>query len=158
LHRIGDRLAEFAEILSQAASPVLICGAAIAPGNGSNEAVASVGGARRTGVGRAGFRTHAVSLEPLALLWRIAFRHPPRLKGHNVALVIGATVFRYYPYVPGPYLPAGLAHRTFPTTQRRRAGAGRRKSHRGRSPDSCRPHGSDSGLQCLLRSMGFDPQ
>jgi benzoylformate decarboxylase len=31
-----------------------------------------------------------------------------KLKGHDVALVIGAPVFRYYPYVPGPYLPAGL--------------------------------------------------
>ena len=31
-----------------------------------------------------------------------------KLKGHDVALVIGAPVFRCYPYVPGPYLPAGL--------------------------------------------------
>jgi hypothetical protein len=31
-----------------------------------------------------------------------------KLKGHDVALVIGAPVFRWYPYVPGPYLPAGL--------------------------------------------------
>src|SRR5208282_4674283 len=31
-----------------------------------------------------------------------------KLKGHDVALIAGAPVFRYYPYVPGPYLPAGL--------------------------------------------------
>jgi benzoylformate decarboxylase len=31
-----------------------------------------------------------------------------KLEGHDVALVIGAPVFRYYPYVPGPYLPKGL--------------------------------------------------
>jgi benzoylformate decarboxylase len=31
-----------------------------------------------------------------------------KLEGHDVALVIGAPVFRYYPYVPGPYLPQGL--------------------------------------------------
>jgi benzoylformate decarboxylase len=31
-----------------------------------------------------------------------------KLEGHDVALVVGAPVFRYYPYVPGPYLPAGL--------------------------------------------------
>src|ERR1700689_2633798 len=31
-----------------------------------------------------------------------------KLDGHDVALVVGAPVFRYYPYVPGPYLPAGL--------------------------------------------------
>ena len=27
--------------------------------------------------------------------------------GHDLAIVIGAEVFRYYPYVPGGYLPAG---------------------------------------------------
>jgi benzoylformate decarboxylase len=30
-----------------------------------------------------------------------------RLAGHDLAVVIGAEVFRYYPYVPGSYLPAG---------------------------------------------------
>jgi benzoylformate decarboxylase len=30
-----------------------------------------------------------------------------RLAGHDLAVVIGAEVFRYYPYVPGDYLPAG---------------------------------------------------
>ena len=31
-----------------------------------------------------------------------------KLAGHDVALVLGAPVFRYYPYVAGPYLPPGL--------------------------------------------------
>ena len=30
-----------------------------------------------------------------------------RLAGHDLAVVIGAEVFRYYPYVPGDFLPAG---------------------------------------------------
>jgi benzoylformate decarboxylase len=30
-----------------------------------------------------------------------------RLAGHDLAVVIGAEVFRYYPYVPGDLLPAG---------------------------------------------------
>ncbi|MGX1669469.1 hypothetical protein [Streptomyces sp. NPDC055400] len=30
-----------------------------------------------------------------------------RLTGHDLVIVIGAEVFRYYPYVPGDYLPAG---------------------------------------------------
>jgi len=30
-----------------------------------------------------------------------------KLKDHDVVLVIGAPVFRYYPFVPGEYLPAG---------------------------------------------------
>lgn len=31
-----------------------------------------------------------------------------KLKGHDVVLVVGAPVFRYYPYVPGKYLPDGM--------------------------------------------------
>src|SRR6202030_3744718 len=30
-----------------------------------------------------------------------------RLAGHDLPVVIGAEVFRYYPYVPGDLLPAG---------------------------------------------------
>ncbi len=30
-----------------------------------------------------------------------------KLKGHDLIIVIGAPVFRYYPWVPGDYLPAG---------------------------------------------------
>jgi benzoylformate decarboxylase len=30
-----------------------------------------------------------------------------QLRGHDLVLVIGAPVFRYYPYVPGEYLPEG---------------------------------------------------
>ena len=30
-----------------------------------------------------------------------------RLSGHDLIIVIGAPVFRYYPYVPGDYVPAG---------------------------------------------------
>ncbi|MFI8849178.1 benzoylformate decarboxylase [Streptomyces sp. NPDC053499] len=29
------------------------------------------------------------------------------LDGHDLVVVVGAQVFRYYPYVPGPYLPGG---------------------------------------------------
>jgi benzoylformate decarboxylase len=30
-----------------------------------------------------------------------------RLAGHDLVVVIGAPVFRYYPFIPGPYLPDG---------------------------------------------------
>ncbi|WP_329045907.1 benzoylformate decarboxylase [Amycolatopsis sp. NBC_01488] len=30
-----------------------------------------------------------------------------RLAGHDLVVVVGGPVFRYYPYVPGPYLPEG---------------------------------------------------
>jgi benzoylformate decarboxylase len=32
-----------------------------------------------------------------------------KLTGHDLVLVIGAPVFRYYPQVPGPYLPEGAS-------------------------------------------------
>ena len=32
-----------------------------------------------------------------------------KLTGHDLIFVVGAPVFRYYPYVPGEYLPAGVS-------------------------------------------------
>jgi len=106
-----SRLAEFAKILVGAKSPVLIYGAAIARGRGWDQAVAF---AEALGAPvwaapaseRAPFpENHPLysgglpfAIEPLS----------KKLEGHDVALVIGAPVFRYYPYVPGPYLPGGL--------------------------------------------------
>src|ERR1700686_1239379 len=85
-----ERLAEFAKILSQASSPVFICGAAIARGSGWNEAVAL---AEALGAPvwaapsseRASFPEH----HPL-YCGGLAFDTGPlsdRLKGHDVALV-----------------------------------------------------------------------
>jgi benzoylformate decarboxylase len=106
-----ERLAEFAQILSQASSPVLIYGAAIARGNGWGEAVAF---AEALGApvwaAPASERTPFPEDHPL-YCGGLPFATGPlseKLEGHDVALVIGAPVFRYYPYVPGPYLPAGL--------------------------------------------------
>jgi benzoylformate decarboxylase len=106
-----DRLAEFAETLSQASSPVLIYGAAIARGNGWKEAVAfaEVLGAP-VWAAPASERAPFPENHPL-YCGGLPFATGPlgeKLKGHDVALVIGAPVFRYYPYVPGRYLPAGL--------------------------------------------------
>jgi thiamine pyrophosphate-dependent acetolactate synthase large subunit-like protein len=81
-------------------------------------------------------------------LRRIALRTRPKLKGHDVALVIGAPVFRYYPYVPGPYLPAGLRlpHISDDPAETARAPVG----------DSLI---GDAVLTLVgLRSMRFDPQ
>lgn len=48
------------------------------------------------------------------------------LAGHDLLLVIGAPVFRYYPLVPGPYLPEGasLIHITNDPDEAARAPAG----------------------------------
>jgi benzoylformate decarboxylase len=105
------RLAEFAKTLSAASSPVLIYGAAIARGDGWNEAVAF---AEALGApvwaAPASERAPFPENHPL-YCGGLPFAIGPlskKLEGHDVALVIGAPVFRYYPYVPGTYLPNGL--------------------------------------------------
>src|SRR5580700_2174434 len=105
------RLAEFAKLLSEAKSPVLICGPAIARGNGWDQAVAF---AETLGApvwaAPASERTPFPENHPL-YSGGLPFAMGPlskKLEGHDVALVIGAAVFRYYPYVPGPYVPQGL--------------------------------------------------
>jgi benzoylformate decarboxylase len=105
------RLDEFAKILSDAKSPVLIYGAAIARGSGWDQAVAfaeALGAPvwAAPGSERAPFPEN----HPL-YSGGLPFAMAPlskKLEGHDVALVVGAPVFRYYPYVPGPYVPDGL--------------------------------------------------
>lgn len=48
------------------------------------------------------------------------------LKGHDLVVVLGGPVFRYYPYVPGPYLPEGtsLIHLTSDPDEAARAPVG----------------------------------
>jgi benzoylformate decarboxylase len=106
-----SRLAEFASILSAAQSPVLIYGSAIARGSGWEQAVAF---AEALGApvwaAPASERTPFPENHPL-YSGGLPFAMGPlskKLEGHDVALVIGAQVFRYYPYVPGPYVPPGL--------------------------------------------------
>ncbi|SHG66302.1 benzoylformate decarboxylase [Kaistia soli DSM 19436] len=113
-HRVApdlERLKSFAEILSAASSPALIFGAAIDRGNGWTEAVALA-----EKLGAAVFAAPASERTPFPedhplYVGGLPFAIGPlseRLKGHDVAIVIGAPVFRYYPYVAGDYLPAGL--------------------------------------------------
>ena len=106
-----ERLAEFAKTLSHASSPVLICGAAIARDNGWSEAVAFA-----EALGAPVWAAPASERPPFPenhplYCGGLPFAIGPlseKLSGHDVALVIGAPVFRYYPYVPGRYLPPGL--------------------------------------------------
>jgi benzoylformate decarboxylase len=105
------RLREFAEIIRSASAPVLIYGAAIARGNGWNEAVA-LAEALNAPVWAAPASERAPFPEDHPLYaGGLPFATGPlsdKLDGHDVALVVGAPVFRYYPYVAGPYLPSGL--------------------------------------------------
>jgi benzoylformate decarboxylase len=106
-----SRLAEFAKILMDAKSPVLIYGSAIARGKGWEHAVAFA-----EGLGAPVWAAPACERAPFPenhALYSggLPFAIAPlgkKLEGHDVALVVGAPVFRYYPYVPGPYHPAGL--------------------------------------------------
>jgi benzoylformate decarboxylase len=104
-------LSEFATAMRQASAPVLIYGAAVARGNGWGEAVA-LAEALAAPVWAAPSSERAPFPEDHPLYCGgLPFAIGPLselLEGHDVALVVGAPVFRYYPYVPGPYLPAGL--------------------------------------------------
>lgn len=106
-----DRIAEFADALSGAQNPVLIYGAAIARGRGWDQAVAL---AEKLGApvwaAPASERPPFPEHHPL-YAGGLPFAIGPlsdRLAGHDLGIVVGAPVFRYYPYVAGRYLPEGL--------------------------------------------------
>ena len=90
---------------------MLIYGAAIARGNGWQQAVA-LAEALNAPVWAAPSSERAPFPEDHPLyVGGLPFAMGPlsdKLQGHDVAVVIGAPVFRYYPYVAGPYLPPGL--------------------------------------------------
>ena len=105
------RLAKFAKALLEASSPVLIYGTGIARGNGWSEAIALA-----EALGAPVWFAPATERVPFPenhplYCGGLPFAMGPlskKLEGHDVALLIGAPVFRYYPYVAGPYLPKGL--------------------------------------------------
>ncbi|MFO1079544.1 MAG: benzoylformate decarboxylase [Reyranellaceae bacterium] len=106
-----ERLAEFARRLAASARPVLVYGSDIARSQ-AWEAGIALAERLQAPVWTAPFaertpfpethRLHAGAL-PAAIGPLAA-----KLAGHDLALVIGAPVFRYYPYVAGRYLPDGL--------------------------------------------------
>lgn len=112
--RVGpdpDRLAEFARRIEASVRPVLVYGSDIARSQGWQAGIAL---AERLGapVWTAPFaertpfpethRLHAgtlpAAIEPVE----------QRLAGHDLVVVVGAPVFRYYPFVAGRYLPPGV--------------------------------------------------
>jgi benzoylformate decarboxylase len=103
-------LAPAIDALSRARSPVLVLGGAVDQSDGWQDAVRLAERLRckvwaAPGEGRPGFpETHPLyqgvlvgAIGPLS----------KQLEGHDVIVVIGAPVFRYYPYVPGNYIPTG---------------------------------------------------
>jgi benzoylformate decarboxylase len=104
------RLDEFADALRRASSPVVIYGGAVARADGWSEAAALAEALNApVWAAPASERTPFPEDHPL-YRGELPFAMGPlseKLEGHDLALVVGAPVFRYYPYVPGPYVPSG---------------------------------------------------
>ncbi|RKR90396.1 benzoylformate decarboxylase [Micromonospora pisi] len=124
-----QRLAQFAELLAESGNPVLVFGGGVDRSGGWPAAVAL---AERTRAPvwsapapeRAGFPENHPQFQGV-----LPFAIGPlgeRLRGHDTVLVIGAPVFRYYPHVPGDYLPPGaqLLHITDDPSEAARAPVG----------------------------------
>lgn len=107
-------IAQLAETLHAARDPVLVAGPDIDASGGWDAAVAlaekqrlPVWAAPATGGSRLGFpegHPNFVGILPPAI-GAIA----ETLKGHDLVLVAGSSVFPYYPYLPGPLLPDGAS-------------------------------------------------
>ena len=107
-----DRIRDFAARIDASRNPVLVYGSDIARSQAWTAGIAlaetlgapvwTVPFAERTPFPE----THPLFMGALApAIGPLA----QQLAGHDLVLVVGAPVFRYYPYVPGPYLPAGAS-------------------------------------------------
>ena len=112
--RIGpdpERIAAFADALSSAKNPVLIYGSGIARGQGWDTGIKLAEKMNvKVWAAPASERTPFPETHPL-YAGSLPFAIAPlskKLEGHDLAIVIGAPVFRYYPYVAGTYIPDGL--------------------------------------------------
>jgi benzoylformate decarboxylase len=107
-----QRLQEFADRISASSRPALVFGPEVDRGGGWDSAVALAEKLRAAVYGAPlGERTsfpedHPLFCGPLGLSIK---EIGDRMAGHDLVVVIGAEVFRYYPYVPGDYLPAGTS-------------------------------------------------
>jgi benzoylformate decarboxylase len=103
------RIDAFATCINQSSNPVLVYGGDISRSNAWNE-----------GIAFAELLQAPVWLGPFSERVSFPENHPlfagalpaaigplsQTLQGHDLIIVIGAPVFRYYPWVPGDYLPA----------------------------------------------------
>src|SRR6478672_10969461 len=102
------RLRLFADRISASGRPALVFGPEVDRCGGWDAAIALAEKLRATVYGaplldRASFpEDHPLFCGPLGMSVKTV---SDRLADHDLAVVIGAEVFRYYPYVPGEYLP-----------------------------------------------------
>lgn len=122
-------LAALAERLAAAENPALVCGAEVDADGVWQDAVA-LAERLQTPVWSAPIEGRVTFPQNH---WLFRGHLPPAigplakaLDGHDLVVVLGAPVFRYYPYVPGEYLPAGtaLAHITSDPGEAARAPVG----------------------------------
>jgi len=124
------RLQDFARQISQARSPVLVLGAGL-DRSGGWDAARRLAEKLNVPVWVPPESERAVFSEDHPLFQGfLPFAIAPlskRLEGHDLVVVVGAPVFRYYPYVPGDYLPSGarLLHITDDPAEAARAPRGR---------------------------------
>lgn len=104
-------IAAFADALSSARNPALIYGSGIARGEGWDTGIKLAEKLNvKVWAAPASERTPFPETHPL-YAGGLPFAIAPlskKLEGHDLAIVIGAPVFRYYPYVAGQYIPDGL--------------------------------------------------
>ncbi len=128
-----QRLADFAHRINASKHPVLVVGAAL-------DKTETIGEGWRAAVSLAEHLGIPVYAAPGSERASFPQSHPQyqgalpfaikplsdTLKGHDLILVAGAPVFRYYPYVPGDYLPKGaeLLHLTDDPDEAARAPVG----------------------------------
>lgn len=112
-HRMGPdpaRLENFAQQIGVAKNPVLVLGAAVDRAD-AWEAAHTLAEMLKVPVWAPSETERAVFSEEHPLFQGfLPFAIAPlseKLKGHDLVVVIGAPVFRYYPYVPGEYLSKG---------------------------------------------------
>ncbi len=124
-----ERIAAFGEALNGAKHPALVIGPDVDRANAWDKAIRlaeTVGGAAfAPPAGERSSFPEDHSLYAGVLPFGIA-PLSQKLEGFDVVLVIGAPVFRYYPYVPGSYLPEGcrLLHITNDPEEAARAPVG----------------------------------
>ena len=125
-----ERLRLFAGRISASRRPALVFGPEVDRAGGWDAAVALAEKLRAAVYGsplldRASFpEDHPLFRGPLGMSVKTI---SDRLAGHDLVVVIGAEVFRYYPYVPGDYLPAAGAGADHRQPRGRRGRAGRRQ-------------------------------
>jgi benzoylformate decarboxylase len=107
-------LAQLASLLQSSRNPLLVAGPDIDTSGGWDAAIAlaekqrlPVWASPATGGSRLGFpesHPNFVGILPPAI-----GAVSETLKGHDLVLVVGSSVFPYYPYLPGPLLPEGTS-------------------------------------------------